>query len=118
MQARRLTIALLLIFFAGTTLVSAQSYTVHEWGTFTTVCGSTGKNLIGLDQEEEELPKFVFSHRGVSPHPDEGVKGIPEYITLDSVRVKMETPVLYFYSQQELSLKVKVKFPYGSISQW
>ena len=45
----------------------ANAYDLHEWGTFTTVSGSDGGMLSGLDVEEEQLPSFVYSHKGMRP---------------------------------------------------
>ena len=42
-------------------------YELHEWGTFTTVSGSDGVLLTGLEVEEEKLPSFVYSHAGMEP---------------------------------------------------
>ena len=44
---------------------SAPDYVLHEWGTFTTVSGSDGGLLPGLQREEEALPPFVFSHEEI-----------------------------------------------------
>ena len=53
-------------FIAALTLLihAASAYQLHEWGTFTTVAGSDGTLLTGLQREEEELPAFVHSHFG------------------------------------------------------
>jgi hypothetical protein len=32
--------------------------------------------------------------------------------------VRMETPVMYFYSSHELEARVKVAFPHGLITEW
>ncbi|MEO6569254.1 MAG: hypothetical protein ABIO94_10875 [Opitutaceae bacterium] len=90
----------------------AEPFTVHEWGTFTTVSGSDGVLLAGLQREEEALPPFVYSHAGFAPTN----KGCER--PLANVTVKMETPVIYFYSATPQSVKVDVQFPGGSISQW
>lgn len=94
---------------------SAQTLTVHEWGTFTTLRGSDGGVLSGLYIEEEQLPPFVYHHPGFSPDPIIETNG---YRAVKDVTVKMETPVLYFYSPKEQNVKVHVDFPNGTISQW
>lgn len=94
---------------------SAQTLTVHEWGTFTTLRGSDGSVLSGLYIEEEQLPPFVYHHPGFSPDPIIQTHG---YRPVKDVTVKMETPVLYFYSPKEQNIKVHVDFPNGTISQW
>ncbi len=90
----------------------AAGYTVHEWGTFTSVVGSDGRMLPGLEVEEEALPPFVHSLAGFAP----ANKGWNR--PLANVTVKMETPVLYFYSDEARTVDVAVGFRGGSISQW
>lgn len=119
----------LLLLLASSLLLPSsalsQELIVHEWGTFTTVQGSDGTLLPGLYIEEEHLPDFVYHHGGVSPDPTVSQKG--RYRPMENVTVKMETPVLYFYRNQESgqllgeeggSVSVRVDFTRGSISQW
>ncbi|MEN9362651.1 MAG: hypothetical protein RL095_4186 [Verrucomicrobiota bacterium] len=91
-----------------------RSYAVHEWGTFTSVSGSDGKLLSGLETEEEALPPFVsqFGAPGLSAG-----KGLPT-LPVAQVTIKMETPVLYFYSPQAQQVEVTVDFRGGLITQW
>jgi hypothetical protein len=114
MKAHRTFAFLLALAFAGAPAVqlAGEPFTVHEWGTFTTVSGSDGKLLPGLEAEENALPPFVHSHAGFSP----ANKGWDRPVA--NVTVKMETPVLYFYSDVPRSVQVDVKFHGGSISQW
>src|SRR4051794_13372994 len=105
----------LFAILAGAALVhraTAESFVVHEWGTFTTVSGSDGKLLTGLQREEHSLPPFVLSHAGFSPAD----KGWDRPVA--NVTIKMETPVIYFYSDIPREVSVDVKFRGGSISQW
>ena len=88
-------------------------YTVHEWGTFTSVSGSDGVLLPGLQQEEEPLPMFVHSHAGMGWNYGKGWSR-----PLQNVTIKMETPVIYFYTSQPFEAHVHVGFNGGSISQW
>jgi hypothetical protein len=81
------------------------NFVVHEWGTFTTVSGSNGTVLVGLHHDEEALPKFVY-------HRSRMEKGF------DGMQVKMETPVIYIYSDAEREVAVKVGFPKGAMTQW
>ncbi|HEX2853720.1 MAG TPA: hypothetical protein VHO24_10820 [Opitutaceae bacterium] len=90
----------------------AKPLVVHEWGTFTTLSGSDGVLLPGLEQEEHALPPFVHSHSGFSP----ANKGWSR--PLANVTVKMETPVIYFYSPLPQTVDIEVRFEGGSISQW
>src|ERR1041385_2970680 len=81
--------------------------TVHEWGTFTSVAGEDGSavewNTLGCNSE---LPRFVN---------DYGYRGFKLNL---SGTVRMETPVLYFYTSRELDAHVKVVFPQGLITEW
>lgn len=99
-----------------------SAYTLHEWGTFTTVAGSDGVLLEGLDREEAPLPRFTYSHFGlengnlprINGRPTKGMVRRP----LAGVTVKMETPVIYFHSDKGFDVNVKVGFQGGTISQW
>jgi len=117
-------------------LSSGQAYELHEWGTFTTVAGSDGVLLSGLQREEEALPRFVHAHfgfeNGQSPSSttlvrlrktygferfELGKKGLGQR-PVSGVTVKMETPVIYFHSNEGFRAQVKVGFEGGTISQW
>jgi hypothetical protein len=105
----------------STTAVFAKSpeedgFVLHEWGTFTTVSGSDGELLPGLQREEEALPAFVFAHEGMENKTGMQSKGWTR--PLHNVLVKMETPVIYFYSEHGFRAHVEVGFRGGSISQW
>ncbi len=102
------------------TLLSASSaYDLHEWGTFTTVSGSDGTLLSGLEREEEALPAYVRHHPGFAPLPNPGVFLMKKTARpVRSVTVKMETPVIYFHSEEGFRAHVKVGFNGGTISQW
>jgi hypothetical protein len=132
-------LTLLLTVVASASSWAAPKYELHEWGTFTTVSGSDGILLAGLEREEEHLPKFVHSHFGMENGQDMnplelrrlmarhgtrrfggGImtqKGLPER-PLEGVTVKMETPVIYFHSEEGFQAKVEVGFEGGTISQW
>jgi len=79
----------------------------HEWGTFTSVAGEDGSAMdwdaLGC---KDDLPGFVndFGYRGFKWR----LHGT----------VRMETPVMYFYSSRELDAHVKVAFPKGLITEW
>jgi len=102
---------IILLALAGARLMAAE-FSVHEWGTFTSVVGSDGVQLTGLEAEEHALPPFVESFSGIAP----ANKGFDR--PLRGVTVKMETPVIYFYAKEPLSVHVSVLFHGGSISQW
>jgi len=79
---------------------------VHEWGTNTVVVGSNGALQRGLQHEGDDLPEFVFDRLKQGD-----LLGFP---ALD----KMETPVIYFYSDEPRTLSVRVNMPRGVLTQW
>jgi hypothetical protein len=101
--------------FAATAILSAaevqttelSDLTVHEWGTFTSVAGPDG-SAIDWDAlgDKDDLPGFVN---------DLGYRCFKWRVT---GTVRMETPVLYFYSSDALQANVKVSFPKGVITEW
>jgi hypothetical protein len=81
--------------------------TAHEWGTLTSIAGRDGlaekwSTLNG----SADLPSFV-EHLN-SAQFKAGLQGT----------IRMETPVLYFYSPRETSVSVKVRFSQGLITEW
>ncbi len=88
---------------------------VHEWGTFTSIAGKTGtaidwRPLSGAS----DLPKFVYTEAG-----NNGFRGTYGRRGKGEVaRVRMETPVIYFYTPREMEVNVKVDFPDGKITEW
>jgi hypothetical protein len=102
----------------GQTPAPADRLVVHEWGTFTSVQGSDGVGLEGLQHEEERLPAFVYSRTKVRTCPlrNYGYKGLEVPVT--SVTQKMETPVIYFHSKIPRTLDVRVDFVKGLLTQW
>ncbi len=100
-----------------------REFVVHEWGTFTAVQTSEGEYLEGLHHEEEALPDFVHrfadtNYYGVIPDSllsliQKGMPYLPEPVTQ-----KMETPVIYFYSDDPRDVTVSVGFPEGLFSEW
>ncbi|HYJ46059.1 MAG TPA: hypothetical protein VEV81_05540, partial [Pyrinomonadaceae bacterium] len=82
---------------------------VHEWGTFTSIAGRDGVALEWRPLNgSTDLPKFVHTIQSEE-------KGIRHGISKDNLvaRIRMETPVLYFYSASETDVSVKVDFPKG-----
>ncbi|MBF0313144.1 MAG: hypothetical protein HQK50_00655 [Oligoflexia bacterium] len=102
-----------------------KDFTVHEWGTFTSLQGADGKVLEGMHHEEEHLPPFVHGRCKISSSTSSIYKDdfkciemlLPPF-SLQGVTQKMETPVLFFYSKVPVEAQVKVDFPKGIISQW
>ena len=99
-------VALLVPLFGADPIPPATGLTVHEWGTFTSVAGEDGAPVFWSPlTAPADLPCFV--HR----LPAQCVKCAPSIM-------RMETPVLYFYSPQPATVSVKVDFPNGLISEW
>jgi hypothetical protein len=89
----------------------------HEWGTFTSVQGADGVLLDWRPLETSKLPKFVYNWQnpGLNRQPV-GIPGFGKttFLTLQ----RMETPVIYFYSDHKQSVDVSIKFPQGLITEW
>jgi hypothetical protein len=80
--------------------------TVHEWGTFTSIAGADGQAVRWQTQTApDDLPCFV-------EHAPWQYKG------LMAGTVRMETPVLYFYSPKPVDVSVDVAFRQGLITEW
>ncbi|MCG8648822.1 MAG: hypothetical protein MI861_03265 [Pirellulales bacterium] len=86
---------------------------VHEWGTFTTFSGSDGVFLDfrPLAAEHSDLPGFVFDRASASG-------GIFVSKRRLRGRVRMETPVTYFYTDRIRDVKVSVDFPEGLLTEF
>jgi hypothetical protein len=93
----------------------AADYVVHEWGTFTSVQGADGVQMIWNPQIAPDLPKFVYDV--MHPHPAM-LKFVVAGKTGTAQRQRMETPVIYFYSDQARTVDVSVRFPEGTVTEW
>jgi hypothetical protein len=102
--------------FAGNEAI--ENYVAHEWGTFTSVQGADGVLIPWNPLETAPLPKCVhdWSKPGLDRRPagalSRDTKGI--FVTLQ----RMETPVIYFYSDHERTVDATVRFPQGLITEW
>jgi hypothetical protein len=112
---RLLAIGLLVFSLTGWTRDdqhTAPDLTVHEWGTFTAIAGKDGRAVewspLGLPRypPSTDLPNFVEHMNGVNFKL--GLRGT----------IRMETPVLYFYSSRDLTVSAKVSFAKGLITEW
>lgn len=84
-----------------------SSLTAHEWGTFTSIVGKDGQAMEWSPLTgSTDLPAFVEHFR--DPGFKLGLRG----------KVRMETPVLYFYSSKEETVSVTVAFAKGVITEW
>src|SRR5262245_18673899 len=92
--------------------VHGDELIVHEWGTFTSYSGSDGVRLEFRPLVDDDLPPFVldrFLQTGVED---------PISKSKLRVRLRMETPVTYFYTNRERDVNVKVKFPNGLLTEF
>jgi hypothetical protein len=84
----------------------SETLIAHEWGTFTSVAGERGNPVLWAPLSGPgDLPCFVnrISFQNYKAFP-----GL----------VRMETPVLYFYTPRPVTLSVHVDFPQGWITEW
>lgn len=97
---------------------SPNDLVVHEWGTFTSIAGRNGtavdwRPLSGAS----DLPSFVYNDT-----ENEGFRNTYEIRrsgkTRTLAKVRMETPVIYFYTKKEMEIEVSVEFPNGQITEW
>jgi hypothetical protein len=105
--------------YAAPSPSSSGSFVAHEWGTFTSVQGADGEQLWWDPLVTTDLPDFVYddaSNNGaVVPVSRPSGRAIKSGT---SARLRMETPVIYFYSDVERAVDVRVQFPKGQITEW
>jgi hypothetical protein len=101
----KLLMAIILVFLGWSSAgpeASGDELVVHEWGTFTSISGTDSQALEWTPYRGgTELPRFVYGSKI-------GATGT----------VRMETPVIYFYTPKELTCTVKVSFPKGQITEY
>lgn len=116
LMPRRLA-CLVAVEFAGVCIASwliagglnLPDLTVHEWGTFTAIAGKNGHAV-----EWQPLP----------PTGTTDLPGFVEHFSSANFKlglrgtIRMETPVMYFYSPREVKVSVKVAFDKGIITEW
>src|SRR5437763_9361425 len=93
---------------------SKDSLIVHEWGTFTSIAGRDGVALEWRPLNgATDLPKFVHT-------ADKTALGLRHAQSKGDMTaaVRMETPVVYFYANQEMNISAQVDFPKGKITEW
>jgi hypothetical protein len=94
--------------------VVPREFVVHEWGTFTAVAGPDGNAVLWHPLDgSSDLPSFVYGPERLQEglrlaDPGKGQRAL----------VRMETPVIYFYSPIEQTVEVSVRFVGGSLTEW
>ncbi len=107
-------LALASVLLLGCAQDPAAPFTVHEWGTFTSVSGSDGVPIVWRPlSAANDLPTFVYREPGVRGAPVD----LPSK-NLVPTRVRMETPVIYFYSDRERVVSTRVGFSGGRVTEW
>ena len=86
---------------------SLQALEVHEWGTFTILVSSSGQKVSWYQPYSDiaKLPPFV---QGDALQMKRNIR---------SASVRMETPVIYFYPEEETPISVRVGFSDGMITE-
>lgn len=84
---------------------------VHEWGTFTSFSGSNGIQLDFRPLLADDLPWFVSTRETQSG---------AILLTKGRIRarIRMETPVTYFYTDVERTVQASVQFPKGLLTEF
>ena len=102
-----LSLAAMPLLFHAQTPSSDPALTAHEWGTFTSIAGKDGQAAYWLPLTgSTDLPAFVEHLQ--TPDFKGGLRGT----------VRMETPVLYFYTNRATTVSVRVSFSQGLITEW
>ena len=117
----KIWISLTLLTGAACTLhaaPAAEGYVAHEWGTFTSVQGAQGVQMEWNPFLQWDLPEFVYDRN--QNNPKKAGQRVAELALKNSLggRQRMETPVIYFYSDIEQTVDVEVQFPQGLMTEW
>jgi len=120
--------AILSIAAAGFAVAGDDRLVVHEWGTFTSLQDEQGRELSGINTDDEPVPKFVHNlnqfllSRPVlsSLHWQYRQKGAPR--VHPQITMRLETPVLYFYPPKSWKegrpIDVSVRFRGGWLTEF
>ena len=119
-----LVTAVALVTSVGLTRHSPE-VTVHEWGTFTSVAGPDGRAVDWLPLSgPSDLPCFVRHVNAnfiakVAPGQQVGAQiSFEQSRSRLNGKVRMETPVIYFYSPSAFDARVGVTFTRGIITEF
>jgi len=132
----RLTLSLLCAFFVlSASIISAQprrehdvdKLVAHEWGTFTSLQDENGREIPGINIDDETVPGFVHNLSPyvlqptflASPHWHRRMKGTPP--GHPRVTMRLETPVIYFHlpdGMEEAEVDIRVDFVGGWLTEF
>lgn len=115
-----------LVLLSTATLAAAeQKWTVHEWGTFTSLQDEAGEAIGGINTDDEPVPQFVHELAGFFPLrptevPNNFFQGSPS--CHPDVTMRLETPVIYFHPPTGKTniqrADVQVKFRGGWLTEF
>jgi len=98
---------ILCVLLTGIAPAQQTNIVAHEWGTFTSIAGNAGTAVQWYPWAvPTDLPEFVEHFQSANFKPNL------------SGTIRMETPVLYFYSNEETTVSVHVTFSKGLITEW
>ena len=103
---------------------SSDRLVIHEWGTFTCLQNELGEAIRGINTDDEPVPEFVHRIGHLIDNPSELApvyyKGVPG--SHRQVRMRLETPVLYFHlprgTTRPLTATVEVGFKGGWLTEY
>jgi hypothetical protein len=89
-------------------------FTVHEWGTLTTLSDASGNPVRWYlpVPDQAELPAFVYPGWLMQAGALKGSG--PDGLAV----TRMETPVLYFYPDEEMNIMVTASLADGKLTDW
>jgi hypothetical protein len=108
--------------------LASDDLVVHEWGTFTSLVDEQGRELAGINVDDEPVPDFVHNLSPFllsapvvsSEHWLYRSKGAPRHHP--QVTMRLETPVIYFYPpagrREPQQVDVSVRFRGGWLTEF
>ena len=116
MKTKLLPLAVLLATLAPVFAAEPDlAFAAHEWGTFTSVQGADGVQMDWNPLAVSELPKFVYERSRAGAKRGFVLAG---KTAATVCRQRMETPVIYFYTDKARTVDVSVGFPQGQVTEW
>jgi hypothetical protein len=118
-------VAVAMLSGTGTAQEARDPWTLHEWGTFTSLQTEQGSTIGWINTEDEPVPAFVHRLRRSLLVPIDDLapvlsKGAPE--VHPDVLVRLETPVVYFHPPKRATLPVtadlRVQFRGGWLTEY
>jgi len=115
----------IVLLVAGMSAAAEDKWTIHEWGTFTSLQDESGAALGGINTDDEPAPAFVHQLSALVPlrsseAPNTFFKGTPS--CHPDVTMRLETPVIYFHPPKSATgvqtASVRVTFHGGWLSEF